>query len=209
MSFVPTKVLNFVMQNTAPSAVWSGAGAWAGYPYQWTTTLAVTAQPHGSPDTPTPYFYDGNDVSVGDYILTAGQGRILKIVAITQQTASSVTCTVEDENRQNTFQDTTSGGDGGIPDGEGLLFAVKNGWPILHPLPDALAGALPPYFSADVIARFMNNRVNDSENTTTQLEMLTDVTVQNKANNDILSYDASSGKWVNRRQDTLVDGGNW
>lgn len=162
MSFLPAKVLSFVLQNTAPLAVWTDDEVWAGYPYQWTTTLSVTTQLHGSPDTPTPYFYDGNDVAVGDYVLTAGQGRILKIVAIAEQSSDTVVCTLEDENRQNTLQDSTASGDGGIQDGEGLLFAVENGWPILHPLPDALAGTLPPYFSADVIARFMRTHISNA-----------------------------------------------
>jgi len=158
MPYVPPKVLRFLMSNTAVAAVWSGDDVWAGYPYRWTTTLAVALQTHSSPDTPTPYLYDGNDVAIGDYIVTSGQGRVLKIVGIQEQSASVVACTVEDENRANTIADPTSGGDGGIPDGEGLLFSTKNGWPILHPLPDSLIGMLPPYFSADIIARFLNNR---------------------------------------------------
>ena len=161
MTFVPTKVLRFVMSGTTPFATWSSDDVWPGAPYQWATALAITPQPHSAPNTPTPYFYDGNDVNVGDYILTSGQGRILKIVSITSKNASSVSCVVEDENRENTLLDETSSGEGGIPDGEGLLFSVKNGWPILHPLPDALVGSLPPYFSADVMARFMNNRTDN------------------------------------------------
>lgn len=160
MAFRPTKVLRFTMTGAVPYANWQTDDGWLGYPYQWSTTLYVTAQAHGSPETPTPYFYDGLDINVGDYVLTSGQGRVLKIVAITSQTAGVVACIVEDENRENILLDETTSGDGGIPDGEGLLFEVKNGWPILHPLPDALAGSLPPYFSADVIARFMNSRVD-------------------------------------------------
>lgn len=160
MAFRPTKVLRFTMTGSVPFANWQTDDGWLGYPYQWTTTLYITAQAHGSPESLTPYFYDGLDVNVGDYILTSGQGRILKIVAINSQASGVVSCVVEDENRENILLDENTSGDGGIPDGEGLLFEVKNGWPILHPLPDALAGSLPPYFSADVIARFMNTRVD-------------------------------------------------
>lgn len=262
MTFVPTKVLRFTMSGTTPFAVWSGDNVWAGYPYQWSTTLSITSQPHGSPTTPTPYFYDGNDVNVGDYILTTGQGRILKIISITSQNAGTVSCVVEDENRENTLLDENSSGEGGIQDGEGLLFAVKNGWPILHPLPDALAGSLPPYFSANVIARFMNSRTDTGGGVVgatgpqgaqgetgatgpagltgatgpqgpagvagatgatgvagatgpqgpagvTQLELLSDVTIGVKSENDILSYDATANKWTNKPQETFVDGGNW
>lgn len=148
------------MALTAPYATWPQDDGWRGYPYQWSTTLFIGSQSHGSPATRMPYYYDGLDVNVGDYIVTSGQGRILKIVTITTQNAGSVQCIVEDENRENILLDETTSGDGGIPDGEGLLFEVKNGWPILHPLPDALAGGIPPYFSADIIARFMNSRVD-------------------------------------------------
>lgn len=156
----PPRILSFVMTNTVPSAFWDADEIWSGYPYQWTTTLNIVAQPHGSPETPTPYYYDGNDVVVGDYILTSGRGRILKIVAISAKTAGAVSCTLEDENRTNILIDSDQLGNGGIPDGEGLLFTVENGWPILHPLPDALAGSLPPYFAVDVIARFMRYRID-------------------------------------------------
>ena len=148
------------MAHTVPYAEWPLDDGWQNYPYQWQTTLSVVSQSHGSPATPTPYYYDGFDINVGDYIVTAGQGRILKIVAITTQDAGTVYCVVEDENRENILLDATTSGDGGIPDGEGLLFEVKNGWPILHPLPDAFSGALPQYFSADIIARFMNSRAD-------------------------------------------------
>jgi len=160
MTFRPTKILRLTMAQTAPYAYWPDNDGWQGYPYQWQTTLYTVTQAHGSPASRTPYFYDGYDVNVGDYIVTSGQGRILKIVTITSQNSGEVSCIVEDENRENILLDETTSGDGGIPDGEGILFEVKNGWPILHPLPDALAGALPPYFSADIIARFMNSRID-------------------------------------------------
>lgn len=156
MAVLPPKILRFRMTQTTVHAVYSGTGAWVGYPYQWATTLLITPQPHGSPDTPTPYFYDGNDVVVGDYIVASGRGRILKIVTIFGASSTSINCVVEDENRQNIFLDETTSGDGGIPDGEGLLFSAKNGLPILHPLPDSLAGSLPPYFASDITARFFN-----------------------------------------------------
>jgi hypothetical protein len=161
MSFTPTKVLRFSMAGTQPYATWPLNDGWLGYPYQWLTTLSVSAQQHGSPTTQTPYAYDGNDVNVGDCIVTSGQGRILKIVSIFSQDATAVVCVVEDEDRENILLDDTTSGEGGIPDGEGLLFEIRNGWPILHPIPDALVGTLPPYFATDIIARYMNTRVDN------------------------------------------------
>lgn len=158
MPTFPSRVLSFVLSNMTPIAFWEGDDAWTGYPYKWTATLNVAAQPHGSPDTPTPYFYDGNDVIVGDYVATSGRGRVLKIVAIASKTSSGVNCTLEDEARVNTLNDDEQLGNGGIQEGEGLLFTVENGWPILHPLPDALGGSLPAYFATDIISRFMRYR---------------------------------------------------
>lgn len=159
----PPRIMSFIMANTQATAFWSNDAVWESYPYQWTSTLYITAQPHGSPNTPTPYFYTGDDVSVGDYIVTSGRGRILKIVAITSKNSDTVVCTLEDENRDNILNDAEQLGNGGIPDGEGLLFTVENGWPILHPLPDSLVGTLPPWFASDITARFMRTRIDGAD----------------------------------------------
>lgn len=161
MPLTPPKVLLITLRGTAPVAFWSGGGPWSGAAYRWSATLDVVPQPHGDPTTPTPNFYDGNDVNVGDYIVTGGQGRIVKVVEIVAASDTVVQCVIEDEEQQNTLLGSANG-DGLISETEGLLFEVKNGWPILHPLPDSLAGYLPPYFSADVIARFMYTRVDPS-----------------------------------------------
>jgi len=158
MPFTPTKVLRILMSGTTESAWWPNDDGWQGYAYQWTTNLTVTAQAHGSQYTPTPYYYDGNDVKVGDYVATTGQGRILKIVAISSQDGGSVDCTVEDRNRENIMMDETQSGSGGIPDGEGLLFEVVDGVPVIHPIPDALSGSLPSYFVSDITCRFLNDK---------------------------------------------------
>lgn len=158
MSFIPPKVLFITLSNTMPVAFWSEGGPWNGAAYQWSATLSVLPQAHGNPDTLTPYFYDGNDIAVGDCIATTGRGRILKVVEILSASDTLVTCVLEDEQQKNTFLNENQDGDGLISENEGLLFTVVNGWPILHPLPDALVGYLPPYFSADIIARFMYTR---------------------------------------------------
>ena len=160
MPFTPAKVMIFTMSGTVASAFFPDDDGWQGYPYQWTTTLSVPPVPHGSEYTPTPYYYTCADVVVGDCITTTGQGRMLKIVAISSQVDDVVECTVEDWNRENIMSDQTQSGDGGIIDGVGVLFSVKNGMPILHPLPDNIVGSLPHTFSADIIARFMNSNTN-------------------------------------------------
>ena len=107
------------------------------------------------------YGYSVN-ATQGDYIMTSGTGMMLKIVAVIVQvsppspTDTVVRCTVEDYNRTNIMQ--SDSGSGGIPDGEGFLFSVVDGMPIIHPIPDALAGSLPYYFAVDVLNRFLNDK---------------------------------------------------
>lgn len=124
-------------------------------PYQWETTLAVTAQPHSSSETTNPYFYDGNDIVVGDTIFSCGLGRVLKIASISVQSSISVTCVVEDVDSENALSDQTQNADGALPTGDGYLFSVVDGMPVIYPVPDVLLGVLPQYFAASILGRFL------------------------------------------------------
>ena len=157
MPYTPTKLLSINMRDTAESAWWSLDDGHQGAPYQWTTTLDVTALGHGSPYTRLPFYYNGEDVAVGDWVSSSGMGLLLKIVNISSATDTVVNCTVEDYNRINIQQ--SDSGSGGIPDGAGFLFSVVGGVPIIHPIPDALQGSLPYYFEADILMRFLNDRL--------------------------------------------------
>jgi len=170
MSFTPAKILLVSVPSYAPVNTWS-SGVWAGYPNQWQATITATAQPHGSPATPTPYFYTASDIEIGDYLITGGRGRILKIISISAQSTDSLTCVLEDEFGENIYLDENQLGDGGIPVGAGLVFSVTNGWPILHPLPDYLVNAMPPYFAANIMGRFMQYRPTAFEPPTASLSV--------------------------------------
>jgi len=166
MTLAPPKILQIRLTNVVELPDRLPASYWNNNAYRWTATLYINPQQHGYPDSPTAFYYTARDIALGDYVVTSGRGLILKIIAVNlaSATSTSIDCTLEDEQQYNAFLNENSDGDGLIPstNTEGLLFAVKNGWPILHPLPDALAGTLPPYFSADIIARFMYTRVPDS-----------------------------------------------
>lgn len=153
----PAKLLKISLGSVTVAASYSGADPWNGNAIRWNAVLTVTSQTHSDPaSTPTQYTYNGNNVAVGDYITTTGTGKTLKVYSISAQNASTVTCVLEDVNRANTFQDDTQNGDGGIPSGNGYLYEVVNGYPVLYPLPDALFGTLPPSFATQVIARFLS-----------------------------------------------------
>lgn len=158
MPYRPAKLIQINLGNVVESGWWNhddGTGdPWIGYAYQWTADLTINAQTHSSHITPTPFYFDGNDIKVGDYITTVGIGRILQIIAISSQDSSSASVTLEDVDRVNTFSDPDQNGAGSLPDGDGYLFEAHDGYPILFPIPDALSGSLPPYFAEQIMSRF-------------------------------------------------------
>jgi len=158
---VPAKLIRVYVRQLTPVSYYSAPSQWAGYPYQWDVTLSVTAQSHGDGTTSTPYAYTAQDIKPGDYIVTGGQGRLLKILSATPTGETYCGCLVEDENQTNILQDDTSSGYGGITTGEGFVFETKNGWPIIYPIPNAIAGSLPPYFASDILSRFLAVRPPD------------------------------------------------
>jgi hypothetical protein len=159
MPFTPTKCISVTLATVGVNTTWPLDDGWLGTPYRWNVTMSITPQGHGSQYTPTAYYYNGLDVKVGDYVGTSGQGRVLKVFSISAQIAGSVTCVLEDFNRENVMMDFNSSGDGSIADGDGFVFSLNDGLPILHPLPDSVTAALPKYFSADIIARFLNDKM--------------------------------------------------
>jgi hypothetical protein len=125
-------------------------------PFQWHVEMNVSAQYTSAPDQGMSY--DGTDVKVGDSIFTTGQGRLLEIISIETQTDGFVACTIEDVDSENALTDSTQNADGSIGYGQGYLFEVRDGFPVLYPIPDALANTLPQYFAASIFGRFFNNK---------------------------------------------------
>lgn len=166
MTLAPPKILQIRLLSVTELPDRLSGNYWSNSAYRWTATLSVNPQTHGDPASSTGFYYTARDIKVGDYVVTSGRGLILKVIAVNagSVTDTVIQCTLEDENQYNAFLSENSDGDGLIPSNntEGVLFETKNGWPILHPLPDALAGTLPPYFSADIISRFMYTRPADS-----------------------------------------------
>jgi hypothetical protein len=113
-----------------------------------------TSQTHSSQQTREPYFYNGRDINVGDYIFDTGNGAILKIYSISFKDETTVTCVVEDFDRVNIFQNPDQDGSGKIPDGDGYVFEVHDGLPILFPVPDSLVGLVSQNFASNIISRF-------------------------------------------------------
>ena len=85
----PVKLLRCTLSNVSVKSTATVNGT-TNVAYQWNATLAVVAQAHSDSTTPTPFFYNGNDVRVGDFITTSGDGKSLKVASITTKTANSV-----------------------------------------------------------------------------------------------------------------------
>jgi len=128
-------------------------------PYRWNAILGITAQAHSDgTTTPTPYFYTGMNVAVGDYICSDADGTSLMIASISSQSSSTVTCILQDVNSFNALQDSTGNMNGLIQNGPGIvgyIFAISNGVPILGNIPAALPGNLSgTSFAANIQSRF-------------------------------------------------------
>ena len=109
---VPNKVLGVSVSSINGKTVWPHAngssdrwysGGSSPKNYQWTITFTVTAQAHGSHLTRKDREFNGLDVSVGDWIAGASDGKCVKIISVSAKSSTTVTCVVEDVARYNTF----------------------------------------------------------------------------------------------------------
>ena len=159
MAVLPAKVLAVTITDIQNESLWTaddGEGnVSTDKAYKWTITLDIPeALKHSSHQTPTQFLYDGTDIIVGDFIATSNDGKFLKITSITSQSVQSAVVVAEDEDRLNTFQDVTQNADGSIPAVEGFLFEVRNGYPILYPMPPNLLDVF-PNIGSQILSRFL------------------------------------------------------
>ena len=164
---VPNKVLGVSVTSITGKTIWPHAngsndrwysGGAAPKNYQWTITFTVTSQAHGSHLTRKDREFNALDVSVGDWIAGATDGKCLKIISISAKSTSAVTCVVEDVARYNTFK--SSSGNGIFGSGSAVVFTLnESGHPMLDPLP---SGIVSSDFYANVNSRFqyLNPQLN-------------------------------------------------
>lgn len=165
---VPAKVLPATVNSAVVKDEWDfddgkGDPWWSGSSnpkaYRWELTITVTTVNHGSHLTRTPRKFDGFDVVVGDYIAGATDGRALQIVSISEKSAATVKCMVEDRLRYNTFRSASGSGIFTVPGGAVIFQINENGHPMLDPLP---TGIVSSDFYANVNSRFqyLNPQMN-------------------------------------------------
>lgn len=152
----PAKVLSIELISITSAELVNDVGSvMHNFPFRWSVTIKVNGQQTSNPSYGTLGTYNGNDVSVGDWITTTSKARSLKLVTLHTKNASTVTGIVEDINYFNALQDEDGNRNGAIPVGNGILFEVdSNNMPILAPLPNSLPGALTQNFATQLLSNF-------------------------------------------------------
>lgn len=166
--FAPSKLLPITITGIVATDVWSeddGTGdPWIGYPYRWEVTFEIAPQQHSAHLTRLAFYYDGMDVSVGDWVSDVASGLAVRIEGIVSQNASTVVAVCEDIDRYNTFTDPSGQGNGIGFMGQGFLFQTSDdGLPILSPM-SAFSSALQANLAwqLDQISRFRHRNLIQS-----------------------------------------------
>ena len=101
----------------------------------WTVQLNIIQQPYSGH-----LFYNGLNVSVGQWTSNANNGFAWKIAGISSKTETQVFCTLEDVNGFNATIDTSGTDQGGGPlaGGPGYIWELtSSGLPVLTNIPDS------------------------------------------------------------------------
>jgi hypothetical protein len=121
-------------------------------PYRWSVTCDVSQQLQSSYQTRQPGAYNGQDISVGQWIANTATGGAWQIISVTAKTTNSITFIVQDIYRYNTFRDVTQQGDGSPPLGYYVAFNVSDsGVPEIDPVPPSGVSA---NFFTNLLSRF-------------------------------------------------------
>jgi hypothetical protein len=181
----PSKVLKINILNLTPVEQY-GQEPNPNQPWRFSANLTIVPQLHSDPRTPRPGVYNGYDVVVGDYILSR-TSRVLRIIQVNYQDDDQVTCVLEDHKRLNSSVDVTQSGESSIETGQGLLFTLASGLPVLFPLPGDL-GNLSFESLVEVLGRFVYSEGFALIN-------MNDLDISNLQQGSILTYSTSTETW--------------
>lgn len=155
----PPKVLSGTADDFTPLSYWpypnsSDDPYWSGGSnpqyYQWIVRFSVNIIGHGSNLTRTPFYYNAQDIEVGDFVAGAQDGKVCQIMSVLAKDDFSITAVVEDRLRYNTFRDPTGFGMFSTP-GQVVFFDINElGFPMVDPIP----GEASPSFFSNVMSRF-------------------------------------------------------
>lgn len=129
------------------------SGVWSGFPYRFQIEATIIPQPHSDDSSPSPYQYNGEDVKVGDWLLT-DLGTAVQIVSIVTANTSALflDCEVEDIGLYNVYRDPTVNGEALPINAQGVIFRLDDeGMPVVDP---AYTPFITPFLYTNIIARF-------------------------------------------------------
>ena len=154
--------------------------------YRWIASLDITYQFTSSYATRRPGTYDGQDVSVGQWIANTATGAAWQIINVLAKNVNSVTVEIQDIYRYNTFRDPTQLGDGSPSPGYYVIFSVSDaGVPQIDPIPET-----------GVSASFFTNLLSRFEYINLQYDFPLYQAGNNFQINDVIGTDSSSHEFV-------------
>ena len=151
-SVVPTDFMPWYNPSLFPVPPGSPQPAPQQNAFRWLLTCDVSQQLQSSYSTRQPGSFNGQDISVGQWIANTATGAAWQIISVTSKTASSISFIVQDIYRYNTFRDGTQQGDGSPPTGYYVAFNVSDsGVPEIDPVPEVGVSA---NFFTNLLSRF-------------------------------------------------------
>jgi hypothetical protein len=120
--------------------------------YRWKVDMIVSRQNQSAYNTREPGLYNGQDVTVGQWIANLVSGQAWQIIQIDSKTQNSVSAVIQDVYRYNTFRDPSGSGNGSPVPGLYVVFSIGDtGLPELDPVPPSGVSAT---FSINLQSRF-------------------------------------------------------
>jgi len=120
--------------------------------FRWRITLTVSLQQQSSYLTRSPGSYNGQDITVGQWIANNSTGQSWQIISVESKSAEQVVAIVQDIYRYNTFRDPLKLGNGSPTFGTYLVFNLSEaGLPQIDPIPDSGVSSV---FTQNLQSRF-------------------------------------------------------
>ena len=120
--------------------------------YRWRITMSVDVQTQSAYSTRAPGLYNGQDITVGQWIANLTTGQSWQIITIESKSTVSVTAIVQDIYRYNTFRDPSGAGNGAPNTGTYVVFSIGDtGVPEIDPVPP---GGVSSTFGINIQSRF-------------------------------------------------------
>lgn len=163
-------------------------------PYRWLISCDVLQQTQSSYLTRQPGAYNGQDISVGQWIANTASGAAWQIISVTAKTTQTIEFIVQDVYRYNTFRDITQQGNGSPPAGYYVAFKVSDsGVPEIDPVPEV-----------GVSANFFTNLLSRFEYINLQYDFPLFQAGNTFEVNDVVGTDASTNTFVLASNTTMI-----